>query len=58
MNSRTVFVVVLLFGLSLFAGCSPTDTVARREAQATPVFTFDQAALPGAKPWTSASFNS
>jgi len=49
-NSHSVYALVLLMILSLLAGCS------REATKETPVFSFDQAAFPGAKPWTSENF--
>ncbi|UCF45612.1 MAG: metallophosphoesterase [Myxococcales bacterium] len=43
--------LVLLLGLSLLGGCHQQQT------QTTPVFSFDQATLSEAKPWTSEDFN-
>ena len=56
MMSKTACAVVLLFGLSLTAGCSQTDTNTLEQAQDASVFSFDEAAFPGAKPWTSEDF--
>ena len=42
-----VLFMLLLAGLLLQSGCSSTPP---------PVFTFDQAAMPEAKPWTSKDF--
>jgi hypothetical protein len=43
--------LVLLLGLSLLGSCHQQQT------QTTPVFSFDQATLSEAKPWTSEDFN-
>ncbi len=56
-----LYTAALLIGPSLLAGCasspSEADITAKAEAQTTSVFSYDQAALTGAKPWTSESFN-
>ena len=58
MKSCKLPALAFLLGLLLLAGCpsAPTDTPAQEEAQQTSVFSFDQAALSGAKPWTSENF--
>jgi hypothetical protein len=52
--------MVLLVGISLTVGCanSPatTETIAQAETHEPSGFSYDQAAFPGAKPWTSESF--
>jgi len=49
-KSHPVYTLVLLMILSLLAGCS------REATKETSVFSFDQAALPGARPWTAKAF--
>jgi hypothetical protein len=56
MKSYTVHTFVLLVGLLLLAACGQKDTITREEAKGTSVFSFDQTAIPGAKPWTSEKF--
>ena len=56
MKSYTVYSFVLIVGLTLFAGCSQMATTTQEEAQNTSVFSYDQAAMTGAKPWTSENF--
>ena len=56
MTSKTACSVVLLSGLLLSAGCGQTDTITLEQAQDASVFSFDEAAFPGAKPWTSEDF--
>jgi len=56
MRSHTVYAHVLLIGSSCLAGCSQADTLADQEAKEEAVFTFDQAALSQARPWTSQEF--
>jgi len=50
--------IALLAGLSLLAACAitPTGTDTTPQREATSVFSFDQAATPGTKPWTSENF--
>jgi len=52
--------IVLLFGLSLFAGSArapaETETTTQGEVKQTAAFSYDQAAIPDAKPWTSEDF--
>jgi hypothetical protein len=51
-------IAVLLAGLSLLVGCAsaPTGTATQDESRQASVFTFDQTAAPGSKPWTSENF--
>ena len=60
MKSHAITAVVLLFGLSLLAGGSSapaeTETTTQGEVQQKAVFSYDQAAIPDAKPWTSEDF--
>ena len=49
--SMMIFKAFLLMGIILQSGCSPTQS----ESSAA-VFKYDQAALSGAKPWTSEDF--
>ena len=62
MKSFAAYAFVLLVGLPLLAGCGPGDAPGNAEsgiqgkAEETPVFSYDQTAFPGAKPWTSESF--
>ena len=58
MKSFTAYVFVFFFGLSLIAGCSQMGASTQAEAQKSSMsaFSYDQAALPGKKPWTSENF--
>jgi len=49
--SSVIFAVILLSGIMLFSGCS---TIQKGPGAA--VFSYDQAALSGAQPWTSKDF--
>ena len=55
-KSSPLLTVVLFFGLSLSAGCGQTDNTAQAVAQKGAVFSYDQTAITGAKPWTSEDF--
>jgi hypothetical protein len=52
------YVVSCLFGLFLFFGCAktPVETNISPKAEYKPLFSYDGAAVPDAKPWTSENF--
>jgi 3',5'-cyclic AMP phosphodiesterase CpdA len=55
MRPHTVHALVILLGCSLVPSCSQADRTVRQETEET-AFAFDEAAFPGAKPWTSQEF--
>ena len=50
-ESKLIFTMFLLVGILLLSGCSTTQSGLSGAG-----FVYDQAALPGAKPWTSENF--
>ena len=55
-KSNISYIFILFLGLFLLASCSQMATTTQEEAQKTSVFSYDQAAMAGAKPWTSENF--
>jgi len=55
-----ILAIVPFLGMALFSGCASTSgdtaTASQADARQTAVFSYDTAAFPGAKPWTSKSF--
>lgn len=50
-TKMVIFTVLLLASIFLQSGCSNTQS-----GSSTAVFTYDRAAMPAAKPWTSENF--
>jgi len=56
MRLRPIYAFILAAGILCSAGCEQTDTVTQEKSQEAYAFLFDEAAFPGARPWTSENF--
>ena len=56
MRLRPIYAFILAAGILCSAGCEQTDTVTQEKSQEASAFLFDEAAFPGARPWTSENF--
>ena len=50
------YIVVFVAGFPLVAGCVQQGAIIQESVAEAPIFSYDEAALPAAKPWTSENF--